>query len=188
MKLKSITIMVLVILSGIFILPHLAQTTPAKAATEKLNRLRIGVYDSRAIIMAYKHSDYDDNFMVKKSKEKKQAEQAGDTEKAQKIDALMTQYSIRAHSQVFSTTPVHDLLKCIKERIPQIAKETGVDVIVSKWDFDYLTSDAELMDVTMQLVQAFKPKPGTKEAIEGLLKTKPMTYEEIVQHEIQGGH
>jgi len=177
-----------VLLCGIFVLPHLTQTTPATASTEKLGRLRIGVYDSRAIIMAYKHSDYDDNFMVKKSKEKKLAEQAGDTDKVNKIDALMTQYSIRAHSQVFSTTPVHDILKCIKDRIPQIAQEAKVDVIVSKWEFDYLHPDTELIDVTMQLVRAYNPKPNTKDTIEGLIRTKPISYEEILQHEIEGGH
>ena len=138
--------------------------------------------------MAYKHSDYDDNFMVKKSKEKKLAEQAGDTDKVNKIDALMTQYSIRAHSQVFSTTPVHDILKCIKDRIPQIAQEAKVDVIVSKWEFDYLHPDTELIDVTMQLVRAYNPKPNTKDTIEGLIRTKPISYEEILQHEIEGGH
>jgi len=188
MKNKSIAITVLALLLGVFILPHLAQTTPAEASTEKVDRIRIGIYDSRAIIMAYKHSDHDDNFMVKKSKEKRQAEQAGDTDKAKKIDAWMTQYSIRAHSQVFSTTPVHDVLNCIKDKIPQIAKQANVDAVVSKWEFDFLTPDAELTDVTMQLVQAFNPKPGTKEAIEGLLKTKPMSYEEILRHEIEGGH
>ena len=190
MKLNSITVTVMAILSGVFILPHLAQSTPTRASTEKLDRLRIGVYDSRAIFMAYKASDYDENVMLKKSKEKKQAEQAGDTEKARKIDSWMTQYSIKAHSQGFCTTPVHDVLKCIKDRIPQIAKEAEVDAIVSKWEFDYLSPNAELVDVTMKLVLAYNPKPSVnvKDAIEGLQKMKPLDYEEIVNHEIEGGH
>ena len=40
--------------------------------------LRVGVYDSRAVAIAYTASPHNDNTMVEKSKAKKKAEQAGD--------------------------------------------------------------------------------------------------------------
>ena len=126
--------------------------------------------------------------MVRKSREKERAEQAGNTDRAQQIDTWMTHYSIQAHSQAFGTTPVHDLLKSIEDKIPQIASEAKVDAIFSKWEFDYLHPDAELVDVTMQLVRSYQPKPGTEQAIKELLATKPMSFEEILQREIESKH
>lgn len=161
----------------------------AKAsAKEKKDLLRVGVYDSRAITIAYCHSGYNDSAMAKKSKEKHKAEQDGDLEKVEKIEKWMTHFSIKRHSQGFSTAPVHDLLKCIKKQIPKIAADAGVDVIVSKWEFDYLASDAEVVDVTKPLVKAYDPKPRALTLIEQIKNIKPISQEEIVQLELEGGH
>ena len=184
MKLERTTLGTCTFLFALMCLAHLTETT----AAEQDKRLRIGVYDSRAIAIAYSGGAHNDQIMQKKSKEKKKAEQAGDTHEANQIEAWMTHVSIKRHSQAFSTAPVHDLLRFVKMRLPQIAKEAGVDVIVSKWEFDFLSSDAEVTDVTMLLVKAYDPKPETIVSINKIMKTKPLTPEEIVRHELKGGH
>ncbi len=156
-KLRRIKLTICVFLFALACLPHLTEDTTAGAEIEQ--RLRIGVYDSRAIVIAYTSSAYNDHVMQKKSKQKKKAEQAGDTHEANKIEAWMTHISNKKHSQAFGTAPVHDLLHPIKMRLPQIAKEAGVDAIISKWEFDYVSPDAEVRDVTMLLVKAYEPKP-----------------------------
>lgn len=156
--------------------------------TPKKELLRVGVYDSRAIVLAYTYSAHNDNIMVKKSTEKKEAEQAGDVEKARQIDAWMNWFAIHRHAQGFGTEPVHDLLACVQKKIPQIAQEAGVDILVSKWEFDYRTSDAAVVDVTDNLARAFDPEPGVFETIEKFKTIAPLSYEEIVRHELEGGH
>jgi len=51
------------------------------------------------------------------------------------------------------------VLAHIQDRLPEIAKAAGVGPIVSKWDMDALAryKSAELVDVTMPLVNAFPP-------------------------------
>ena len=56
---------------------------------DEVTHLRIGVYDSRAIAVAYKASDHNDPVMVKKSAQKKKAEQAGNTKTVAEIEAWM---------------------------------------------------------------------------------------------------
>lgn len=107
---------------------------------------------------------------------------------ANKIESWMSHISIKRHSQAFGTAPVHDLLRFIKMRLPQIAKEVGVDVIMSKWEFDYLSPNAEVRDVTMLLVKAYEPKPELIASIHELMNTQPLTPEEIVRQEVEGGH
>lgn len=184
MKQKVTIIIIMAIVSGSgFLVVHGQTTKRGKKAL-----LRIGVYDSRIITIAYSDSMYNDNIMVKKSKEKKEAEKAGDLEKVQKIDDWMNWFSIYRHAQGFSTEPVHDLLACVQKKIPQIAREAGVDIIVSKWEFDYIASDAEVVDVTEQLALLFEPKSEISPVIQKLKDTKPVPYTEIVRHEMEGGH
>ena len=158
------------------------------SAEKKRKLLRVGVYDSRAIPMAYTYSQYGDDFMPKLSREKKEAEAKGDVKKAQELEEQMQQHALKKHKQVFSTTPVHDLLKVIEKKIPGVAKQVGVDLIVSKWQVDYLASDAETVDVTLEMAQAFEPDPSALERIKGLMKTKPLTEEEVERAEKEHPH
>ena len=151
-------------------------------------RLRVGVYDSRAIPMAYTHSQYGGDFMPKLSREKKEAEAKGDAKKAQELEEQMHRHALKKHKQVFSTAPVHDLFQVIETYIPGIAKQAGVDMIVSKWQIDYLASDAEVVDVTLDMAKMFEPKPGTLEAIQELMKKEPLAEEEVERLEKEHPH
>jgi len=157
-------------------------------AGEKKTLVRVGVYDSRAIPMAYTHSQYGDDFMPKLERQKKEAEAKGDVKKAQELEKKMQRHALKKHKQVFSTTPVHDLLKVIEERIPEVAKRTGVDLIVSKWEIVYLASDVEVVDVTLEMAKMFEPKLGTLEAIQELMKKEPLTEEEVERFEKEHPH
>jgi len=158
------------------------------SAGEKKKLIRVGVYDSRAIPMAYTHSRYGDDFMPKLSREKKEAEAKGDLKKAQDLEEQMQQHALKKHKQVFSTIPVHDLLEVVKKKIPKVAKQTGVDLIVSKWQVDYLAPDAETVDVTLEMVQAFEPDPGVLERIQQMMKIKPLAEEEVERLEKEHSH
>jgi hypothetical protein len=148
-------------------------------ASEKKKLIRVGIYDSRAISIAYTYSKYNDNFMQKKSEEKKEAEAKGDSQKVQQLDYQMQQYALKRHKQVFSTTPVNDLLDLVKDKIPEVAKQSGVDLIVSKWQIDYLAPDAERIDITLAMTKLFEPEEGKLENITELMKKEPLSEKEI---------
>lgn len=157
-------------------------------AVEKKNLIRVGVYDSRAIPVAYTHSKHNDHFMQKKSEEKKEAEAKGDNQKAQGLENQMQQYALKRHKQVFSTTPVNDLLDLVKDRIPEVAKKAGVDLIVSKWQVDYLASDAETVDVTLEMVKLFEPEESVLQGIPELMKKEPLAEKEVERLEKEHPH
>jgi hypothetical protein len=126
--------------------------------------------------------------MVKTSHLKKEAEAKGDLDTARRLDEQMQQYALKRHKQGFSTTPVHELIEHIKDKLPAIAAQTRVDVIVSKWEIDYLADDAEVVDVTLEVARLFNPKPGTEEGIKKLMQAEPFAEEEVERLEREHPH
>jgi hypothetical protein len=59
---------------------------------------------------------------------------------------------------------------------------------VSKWQIDYLASDAEVVDVTLEMAQAFDPDEDVLERIKVLMKTEPLTEEEVERLEREHPH
>lgn len=179
---------VAVLIVSLLVALHLFIDNVNGSAGKDKTLLRVGVYDSRAVTIAYSASKHNDNIMVAKSKAKKKAEQAGDLEKAETIDRWMFHFSVKRHSQGFATAPVGDLLKCIEKQLPKIANDTSVDMIVSKWQPDYLAKDAEVIDITPQIVAAYKPSEKTLATIKRMSEIKPITEADILEHELAGGH
>lgn len=159
-----------------------------KAANSGKKKLRVGVYDSRAIRMAYTHSSFNEKFMQKKSREKKEAEEKGDKQKAQALETEMQRYALRAHKQVFSITPVTELLEKVKDKLPEVAGRSGVDMIVNKWQVDYRNPDAQLVDVTLAMVKLFNIKPEKVKSIKALMKAKPMSEADVERHDREHPH
>ena len=85
--------------------------------------------------------------------------------------------------QGFGTAPVDNILERIKEKIPEIAKQAGVDVIVSKWDIVYQRPGIDLTDVTDLMVKPFKPDEATLKLIKDIRKMDPIPLEELKGHE-----
>ena len=84
------------------------------------------------------------------------------------------------HTQGFSTAPVTNILDQIKDKLPAIKEEAGVSGLVSKWDKDGLAQhkDADLVDVTMALVDAFSPSERQRQSAIDIQKHKPISLEQ----------
>ena len=80
-------------------------------------------------------------------------------------------------------------LEPVKGEIPRIARDAGVDLVVSKWDTDYLGKDVQTVDLTMQLVKLYDPiSPRAMKWVDEIVD-KPLIDEDVVLREqIQGGH
>lgn len=152
-----------------------AADQPAKKCSKA--RTRIGTFDSRAVAVAYAHSDWNDKKLKAKMAEMKKAKAAGDTKKIEELEKWGKTQQDKLHRQGFSTASVHDILENIKNDMPRIAEETGVDIIVSRWDIVYQNPSAELVDITDEIVKPFNPDPKTLKIIKDLLNQPPLPEE-----------
>jgi hypothetical protein len=141
---------------------------------------RIGIYDSRAIAVAFAGSASFQEWMKSIKAEHDRARAAGDANRMKQIEADMRGRQTLAHKQAFSTAPVDECLKHVENRMPEIRQKAGVSDIVSKWDAEALKkySLAEKVDVTMLLVDAFQPNERQRKSAIEIQKHKPITLEE----------
>jgi hypothetical protein len=158
-------------LSAVALCALLGATAFAQSQT---NKMRIGVYDSRAIAIAYGNS----------------AEFQNNDKLMKEIDARMRVLQRRMHEQGFSTGSVADLIVKVKDSLPAVAKKANVRLIVSKWDVNYQSPDVELVDVTDELVAQFhpnenvaaNPKVKVLDVIKGLKNQPPEPMEKITDN------
>jgi hypothetical protein len=144
--------------------------------------LRVGVYDSRALAVAYVRTPEFSQNVSKLIKERDEAKAAGDMDKVKAIEAQGKAGQARRHEQGFSGAPVDDILETIKDKLPQVAEASGVDMIVSKWQIAYQTPGAKFVDVTDAIVKLFNPDDKALRIIEDL-KGKPLIpVEEVRRH------
>ena len=145
-------------------------------------KLRVGTFDSRAVAVAYAGSEGFGRTIQRLREELKEAKGVGDEEKAKKLEKEGEALQERLHQQGFSTASVANLLAQIKDQIPGIAREAGVDVIVSKWDIAYQSPSAELVDITELLIKPFHPNEKAMKSIKMLEKHAPVPLEELKNH------
>jgi hypothetical protein len=143
----------------------------------------LGVFDSRAISLAYYRSAMWRESLSELREEHEAAKAAGDTDLAEKLEEKGVSTQGLAHRQTFGNAPVRDLVALIEEELPEIAKEAGVDVIVSKWSLAFRNSSAKAVDVTNLLAAQFDPDEETLKIIEQVVETEPVPLEQLENHD-----
>ena len=138
---------------------------------------RIGVYDSRAIAVAFAGSEAFNGWMSELQAEHQRAKVAGDQKRVAELEAEGAERQKLMHEQGFSTAPVDNILEHIKGRLRAIKEKAGVGVLVSKWDKGTLAkhSSAECVDVTMELIDAFNPTEKQRKSAIEIQKHKPIS-------------
>jgi len=162
------------------------QTTPG-------SKVRVGTFDSRCLAMGYYRSEAFKSRMLGLKAEYEKAKAAGDKKRVKELEARSASgiwpdtgwppspaQQDMIHKQGFSTWPVDNILERIKGKIPEIAKQADVDVIISKWDLAYERSGVELVDVTPLLVKLLvKDEKALKFALE-IRKMRPIPRETLM--------
>jgi hypothetical protein len=148
-------------------------------AQSKDNTLRIGVYDSRAIAVAWGNSAEFQKTMESVTADYKKAKAAKDDKRVKEIDTQMKAKQRRAHEQGFSTGSVANIMANIKDSLPAVAKKAGVDVIVSKWEVNYQSPEIKVVEVTDDLVALFHVSAKGLEWLKGIKDHAPLPIEQI---------
>lgn len=148
-------------------------TPPAgKPASETdWSNVRVGMYESRAVALAYGRSTMNDETNILKAEHDK-AKAAGDTKRMKELEAQAGARQHRIHRQVFGDDPIDDIMELIKDDLPKVARAAGVNVIVRAGH--YHGPPAEMVDITDRLVALFKPDEKTLRTIEELLRHPPV--------------
>ena len=141
---------------------------------------RIGVYDSRLIAYASFWAAAHQRKLNDLVKEAKAAQASGDTNRFRELDAALKQERERGHLQVFSTAPVEEILAGMKDRVAAVRQDTGVSLLVSKWDEKTLKEHpgARQVDVTDPLLRDFKLTDKQKKVIEAMRQQPPLPLKE----------
>jgi len=157
-----------------------------KDVGQTVKPLRVGMFDSRAVALAYYRRFLRSPEFVASLKKLKdehdKAEAAGDHEKAKKLEAEGRAGQENIHSQVFGSAPVDEVVAHIQDHLPEIAKQAGVDLIVSKWSVTYRSPATEFVDVTESMAKLFKPDEETWKILRDISKHEPLSAEEMKKH------
>jgi hypothetical protein len=139
----------------------------------------VGTFDSRVIAIAYYNTEAHKSYIEGLKTEHAKAEASGDKERVKELEAIGETSQNLAHKQSFSTWPVDNILEIIEGKIPEIAKQADVDLIVSKWNIVYQQSGHEFIDVTDVMVKLFNPDEQMLEMLEQIKKQDPVPLKEF---------
>lgn len=163
-----------ILVAGMVCLMLLALASSGQAQ-EAVEKIRVGVYDNRAIAVAYFGSEY--NAFIKKRAEVKEARAEGDSARIKELDAWVEKFQRQIHFQGFCRVPVDDLLLVVKDKMAGVARRTGVDLI--GWYPDYTGAEVEVVDITDELVSLFNTTEEKLKQIKGLKDVEPTALVDI---------
>ena len=150
------------------------------AATPENENVRIGIYDSRAIAVGWANTEPFNAWWGSLQSEYQKAKSTGDQQRVDELEAEAEARHRLQHMQAFSTAPVDDILATIEDSLPRIMEDAGVTLLVSKWDQETLDKypSAELVDVTMMLVDAFQPSERQRQLAIEIQTQDPISLDE----------
>lgn len=171
-------------LTGLFLAGTLGLATASSPSVDSVSQAgAIGVYDSRAIAVAFVSSTETNDYLSGQMKDLdsmlKRAEARGDHTLAASLRQLGPDMQKRLHQQGFAAAPIDDIMAHVEQHLPQIAKEAGVDFIVSKWELDYQSSLAKPVDLTEAIAKHFDPSAATMRAMRELMAQEPVALEDL---------
>lgn len=156
-----------------------ALVAPATADKATKAAVKIGVYDSRGVAIAYARSPEFRERMGKLRADYEQAKAKGDSAQVKKLGQEGPWTQVRLHQRGFSTAGAGDLLAKVAGGLPGIAREAGVVLIVSKWEMPYQDASVEIVDVTLPIARLFTPDEQTLKIIGEMKDQKPVPFDEI---------
>jgi hypothetical protein len=136
--------------------------------------LRVGVYDSRGVAIAWGNCGEFRAKIDAMKAEHAAAKAAGDTARANELGEEGPWLQERMHMQGFGNLPVDDILEGRDEMMAGVAKAAGVVAIVP--NVDWMGDGVEIVDVTEALMVAIgMPEADAKQMVGELAKVEPVT-------------
>ena len=151
MKRSSILIIFVAILFAS--LPALAQST------------RIGTFDQTSIVVAYYRSTLWSDTLKAKKAEFAEAQKAGDTAKANALQAWGEQSQELAHQQLAGKASINNVMDALRPAFDEIEKTAHVSSVIP---YSSAINKADSVDVTGQLLDWLKADDTTRQLLKQL--------------------
>jgi hypothetical protein len=146
-------------------------------AAQSQAKVRIGVYDSRAVAVAYARSKF--NPLQAKMAEHAAAKSAGDEKKVKELEAWGQQQQRMLHFQGFCRVPVTDLLEHVKPGLDKLIADQHLAAIAMACDAT--SSGVEIVDITDQIVDLYEPSEQARQTIRQLKDVAPTSLLEVAK-------
>ena len=137
-----------------------------KAPEPDSARERVGVYDGRAVAVAYANSDLFRSWLETLQQQHSEAEASGDQARATRLAAEAEAQQARFHGQAFQGDPIDDILARVQDRVAAIRHDAGV-ARLERVNGER-SGDVSTVDVTDQLVALFALDARAREWIRQL--------------------
>lgn len=132
---------------------------------------RIGVYDGRAVAIAYANSAQFAAWIAALRQKHDEAKARGDAAAAAEFEAQAVTQQERLHGQAFGGDPVDDVLEQVQEQLPALCAKAKVSRLVALTG-PHQEGDGSV-DVTDALVELFHPDERARGWIADI-RSKPL--------------
>lgn len=153
--------------------PGVAHSQTAKEA------MRIGIYDSRAVALAYYNSAPQRRYLQELQAEYQKAKATNDENRVKELEESGPARQEMMHLQVFGGVTIPNVIAAVRDKLPVIAKDARVVLLVSKWEVTYRDPAIEYVDVTMPLVKLFDPEDKVLKWIEEMKTQEPIPVDKL---------
>lgn len=142
---------------------------------------KIGIYDSRAVAVAFAGSEKQEASTKALRAERDQAKATGDEKRVAALEAEGKARQAKLHRQAFGAASVNDILALYPEEIQALKGKHILADLVSKWDEAGLAnhSGAERVDVTNELIEIPRPNDRQRKSAQKIQKSKPLTNAQL---------
>ena len=120
-----------------------------RAAAGEAAKVRVGVYDPRAVVIVYYGSKAHDEEMKALIAEHDKAKADGDQKKVAEFKAQGNARQELAHQQLAGKAPIDELIRKLRPDWEKLGREAGVDLVVPQVLFK--AENVEVVDVTEAL-------------------------------------
>jgi len=162
------------------LLMTLGLATECIAGSPSNPSMRIGAYDSRAVAIAFANSKEGTAFVADLHAKMMKAMETKDDTLIQQVKTTAQAYQLLNHLRGFSVGSVADILQKHRADVEAIAEETGVFIIVSKYELIHTDPDVDVVDVTMHLVNIWEPSDRVLGWISELPQQEPLSMLEVL--------
>lgn len=142
---------------------------------------RIGVYDSRAIAIAFANSPAGAKYVAQLQERDKNAKASKNDSLHQAIVKEALAHQTLNHLRAFSYGSVAEILAGYKNEMDALAKKHNVVTIVPKFELLCCQNDIEVIDITEDLAKVFNPTEQGLKWVAGIKGVKPLPMLEVLQ-------
>jgi hypothetical protein len=142
---------------------------------------RVGVFDSRAVAIAYANSPAFNTIPATLAERMKAAKEKGDKKEIAAIEREGMLHQVMMHEQGFGTGSVMGMISTVKDSVAALAARENVTLVLSKWELVYSAKNVELVDLTEKVVEFFHPNERVRSILKELPKHEPMKDAYLIQ-------